>query len=58
MHEDDFADEYLPIAITYDEMTDMWSFYVGEHVGVADTKEELVKKMWDLINNWKQDVSE
>ena len=39
--------------ITYDEMIDMWSYYVGEHTGVADTKQELVEKVWDLIYSWK-----
>ena len=47
------SEEYLPIMITYDEMIDMWSYYVGEHTGVADTKQELVEKVWDLIYSWK-----
>ena len=47
------SEEYLPIIITYDEMIDMWSYYVGEYTGVADTKQELIEKVWDLIYSWK-----
>ena len=47
-------DDYLPIMITYDELTDMWSFYVGDEIGVADTKEELIQKVWGLIRAWEE----
>jgi hypothetical protein len=46
-------EDYLPILVTYDELTDMWSFYVGDEVGVADTKQELLEKIWSLIREWE-----
>jgi hypothetical protein len=45
-------EEFLPILISYDELIDMWSYHVGDHVGVADDKSELVSKVWELIRKW------
>ena len=47
-------DYFLPIMITYDELTDMWSFYVGDEIGVADTKQELIEKIWTIVREWEE----
>lgn len=46
-------EEYLPIIISYDEEIDMWSYQVGDEAGVADTRSELIDKIWDLVYDWK-----
>jgi len=48
------GNEYTPIAITFDELLGLWSYEVGEYIGVADSKEELVHKIWTLVNDWNE----
>ena len=47
-------DDFIPILITFDPIMDMWSYTVGEHSGVADTKTELVQKVWMLVREWEE----
>ena len=51
------SSDFIPVIVSYDELTDMWSYTVNDISGIADTKEELVQQVWELINNWENDVS-
>ena len=54
--EDPYEDynDFIPLLITFDPILDMWSYTVGNQSGVADTKHELVKKVWELVREWEE----
>lgn len=54
----DEPSDFLPIIFTYDELTDMWSYYIGGHAGVADSKQELVDKVYELIYNGENELDD
>lgn len=47
-------DNFIPLLITFDPILDMWSYTVGNQSGVADTKTELVHKVWNLVREWEE----
>lgn len=47
-------DDFIPLFITFDPLLDMWSYTVGNKSGVADTKLELVEKVWTLVREWEE----
>lgn len=47
-------DNFVPVIITHDEAMGLWSFYVGDEYGVAETREELAQKIWNIIREQRQ----
>ena len=54
--EDEYELEFIPIAITYDEELDLWSYEVEDEVGVAENKSELIEKIWLYIRSQQENL--
>ena len=58
MDEEEYEIEYIPISIVYDEEFGLWSYEVEDEVGVAESKSELIEKIWFYIKSQSADWDE